>query len=89
MHNDTRLNTHTGGNSPAVSGHTGPGVADSGENTLPLTSPGDKPAFGDLDESEDYFSYDEYLDEVTDPGDGIPAVAGPPTPWPVAIIRML
>ena len=47
----------------------------SGTNSPPpSTFPVAKPGFGDLDENQDYFPYDNYSDEVKDPEDKIPAV---------------
>ena len=45
----------------------------------PLIFSGKEAAFGDLDENQDYFPYEEYSDELKDPEAGIPAVVQPPT----------
>ena len=47
-----------------MSGNASAMVSTRGKITPPSTSSGKKPAFGDLDDNQDYFSYKDYSSEV-------------------------
>ena len=54
----------------------------SGKNIPPLTSSGKKPVFGELDENQDYFPYDDYSNEVNEPETPTLGTTGPPQSEP-------
>ena len=63
---DTNGESHSKGRIFRVVRDTNPVANPSGKNTPPLKASGKKPAFGDLDENQEYFHYEEYSNEVED-----------------------